>query len=102
MKHGRNAPCPCGSGKKYKKCCLEATPEPVDLLYRRLSETHNRLVDRLMDYAVELFEETTVSVAMADGRPNHWGVLRCITKKPARFHGAEADQGPFPPTLQFF
>ena len=18
---GRNAPCPCGSGKKYKKCC---------------------------------------------------------------------------------
>ena len=22
MKTGRNAPCPCGSGKKYKKCCL--------------------------------------------------------------------------------
>ncbi|MBD3378037.1 hypothetical protein GF406_23610 [candidate division KSB1 bacterium] len=21
-KHSRNAPCPCGSGKKYKKCCL--------------------------------------------------------------------------------
>jgi uncharacterized protein YecA (UPF0149 family) len=21
-KLGRNAPCPCGSGKKYKKCCL--------------------------------------------------------------------------------
>ena len=21
-KPGRNAPCPCGSGKKYKKCCL--------------------------------------------------------------------------------
>ncbi len=20
---GRNAPCPCGSGQKYKKCCLE-------------------------------------------------------------------------------
>jgi preprotein translocase subunit SecA len=20
-KVGRNAPCPCGSGKKYKKCC---------------------------------------------------------------------------------
>ena len=66
MKHGRNAPCPCGSGKKYKKCCLEATPAPVDLLYRRLSETHHRLVDRLMNYAVELFEETAVSVAMAE------------------------------------
>jgi hypothetical protein len=22
-KEGRNDPCPCGSGKKYKKCCIE-------------------------------------------------------------------------------
>jgi len=22
MKTGRNDPCPCGSGKKYKRCCL--------------------------------------------------------------------------------
>ena len=22
MKIGRNAPCPCGSGKKYKQCCM--------------------------------------------------------------------------------
>jgi preprotein translocase subunit SecA len=22
-KIGRNDPCPCGSGKKYKKCCLK-------------------------------------------------------------------------------
>ena len=22
VKVGRNAPCPCGSGKKYKKCCI--------------------------------------------------------------------------------
>jgi uncharacterized protein YecA (UPF0149 family) len=21
IKVGRNEPCPCGSGKKYKKCC---------------------------------------------------------------------------------
>ena len=25
-KIGRNEPCPCGSGKKYKKCCLERWP----------------------------------------------------------------------------
>ena len=25
MKIGRNDPCPCGSGKKYKKCCLNRT-----------------------------------------------------------------------------
>lgn len=24
----RNEPCPCGSGKKYKKCCLPASAVP--------------------------------------------------------------------------
>ncbi len=24
-KVGRNDPCPCGSGKKYKKCCINKT-----------------------------------------------------------------------------
>jgi uncharacterized protein YchJ len=23
QKIGRNDPCPCGSGKKYKKCCMK-------------------------------------------------------------------------------
>ncbi|MED3732402.1 SEC-C metal-binding domain-containing protein, partial [Geobacillus stearothermophilus] len=23
MAIGRNDPCPCGSGKKYKKCCMK-------------------------------------------------------------------------------
>lgn len=26
-KIGRNEPCPCGSGKKYKKCCIDKEPE---------------------------------------------------------------------------
>ncbi|MBC8391880.1 MAG: SEC-C domain-containing protein, partial [Deltaproteobacteria bacterium] len=25
-KVGRNDPCPCGSGKKFKKCCLKKVP----------------------------------------------------------------------------
>lgn len=29
MKAGRNDPCPCGSGKKYKKCCLSRDQEAV-------------------------------------------------------------------------
>ena len=29
---GRNDPCPCGSGKKYKKCCLEKEPKPTPQL----------------------------------------------------------------------
>lgn len=27
MKIGRNDPCPCGSGKKFKKCCIEKMSE---------------------------------------------------------------------------
>ena len=26
---GRNEPCPCGSGRKYKKCCLGKSPAAV-------------------------------------------------------------------------
>lgn len=28
-KPGRNELCPCGSGKKYKKCCLNKLPETL-------------------------------------------------------------------------
>jgi len=38
IKIGRNELCPCGSGLKYKKCCMNsASPRPVDLtnLYQR-------------------------------------------------------------------
>ena len=35
MKTGRNEPCPCGSGKKYKKCCmLKNVTSPDELDYR--------------------------------------------------------------------
>ncbi|MCH9691102.1 MAG: SEC-C domain-containing protein [Gammaproteobacteria bacterium] len=27
MKPGRNDPCPCGSGKKYKRCCMNSGPK---------------------------------------------------------------------------
>lgn len=25
----RNEPCPCGSGKKFKHCCIDKPPEPA-------------------------------------------------------------------------
>lgn len=40
MKPGRNDPCPCGSGKKYKHCCLRAEAAMLDspdaLTWRRI------------------------------------------------------------------
>lgn len=44
MKVGRNARCPCGSGKKYKHCCLRAEPPKVgspdfgEVIQRALSQ----------------------------------------------------------------
>ncbi len=65
MKIGRNDPCPCGSGKKYKKCCLLKAETPSQTLYyRRLSEAHDRLADRLIAYAAQTFGEDAVDVAM--------------------------------------
>jgi len=29
-KVGRNSPCPCGSGKKYKKCCMNNTTDNIN------------------------------------------------------------------------
>ena len=33
----RNAPCPCGSGKKYKRCCATGSPPPTDKLQQVIS-----------------------------------------------------------------
>lgn len=30
-KVGRNAPCPCGSGKKYKRCCIGSNVVPISM-----------------------------------------------------------------------
>lgn len=51
MKLGRNDPCPCGSGKKYKKCCLQRngaqpanpiiSPSDIEEFQKKISE-HQR------------------------------------------------------------
>jgi hypothetical protein len=43
---GRNDPCPCGSGKKYKKCCLADTFVQVG----REESIRKRLVDALLEF----------------------------------------------------
>lgn len=38
-KTGRNDPCPCGSGKKYKHCCLEKDQEAEHANFTRAAAT---------------------------------------------------------------
>jgi hypothetical protein len=53
-KTGRNDPCPCGSGKKYKQCCLSrasiafASPETIDTPWSRQRDASDRLTADLM------------------------------------------------------
>ena len=56
---GRNEPCPCGSGRKYKKCHL-ATDEAEHAAFQATAPTHtmdDRLVNRLSRFAHREFGE---------------------------------------------
>lgn len=55
MKISRNSPCPCGSGKKYKKCCLLKSKEE-----REKAEVTAELVDRFIDKLYEMTQEEKV------------------------------------------
>ncbi len=53
-KIGRNTPCPCGSGKKYKKCCLllhngaiqpNSPPTKFTPVYTELDQLSNSVMD---------------------------------------------------------
>ncbi|MEJ2658293.1 MAG: SEC-C metal-binding domain-containing protein [Desulfobacterales bacterium] len=49
-KVGRNEPCPCGSGKKYKQCCLkkhEAAGHANDTALKAKQKEQERLVKRI-------------------------------------------------------
>ncbi|MBM4131562.1 hypothetical protein FJ250_11155, partial [bacterium] len=64
MSFDRNLPCPCGSGRKYKKCCLpkqQAAASPVEAGWLRMRRTESELVDRITslfhrDYGRTAFE----------------------------------------------
>ena len=65
MPTSRNAPCPCGSGKKYKKCCMlkEMPPTPVSRLLR---QTAAQIPDLLLRYARKSFRKGAVREAWKD------------------------------------
>ncbi|MFQ6015151.1 MAG: YecA family protein [Anaerolineae bacterium] len=50
MKVGRNDPCPCGSGKKYKHCCLKKEKE-VHSHSVRMERADQTLFNKMTDFA---------------------------------------------------
>ena len=58
MSVSRNAPCPCGSGRKYKLCCL-----PARELVRRVAHCEERVGERIRRWAkVDLRAEVTLAM----------------------------------------
>jgi hypothetical protein len=53
---GRNDPCPCGSGKKYKQCCLKAADQSI------IQKAHEGAAERAIDWLMK-FHQDAVSAA---------------------------------------
>lgn len=70
MKPGRNDPCSCGSGKKYKHCCLRAesaaVETPEDFLRRRVRAVIGDLAQRLLRFIGRQFEPGLIQEAWED------------------------------------
>lgn len=70
-KIGRNDPCFCGSGKKYKKCCLAQESEGEDLsgmdpLWREIRKVIDGLSVRIVLFAEERFGEAPIAEAWSE------------------------------------
>jgi hypothetical protein len=65
MKVGRNDLCSCGSGKKYKHCCLprEAAPSPDEVAWRRVKRATEGLASALLRTAKSHFGRTALDEA---------------------------------------
>ena len=61
---GRNNPCPCGSGRKYKQCCLRAV-DVADLTWRRMREAEGRLLPLMWRSTLEVWEQDGLDEAYA-------------------------------------
>jgi len=64
-KVGRNDPCPCGSGKKYKNCCLN-TQRPAGKPINRVEDKYDLLKDYPKDLPLfnSMYEEESVAIDM--------------------------------------
>ncbi len=71
MKPGRNDPCPCGSGKKYKQCCLkteQAQPQD-DFLWRRIRRAIEGSPAKLLNFSATHFGREAVQEAWEEFIP---------------------------------
>jgi len=65
MKTGKNRPCPCGSGKKYKLCCMTNEEKVEDKNRFKMSDCekdYGDIFDSLSESIHETFEESNSNI----------------------------------------
>lgn len=90
-KIGRNAPCPCGSGKKFKKCCIDKVNPSISESSREyhwsfdeIEElTTKEIISKLMGFGVNFdegqFQKDVKSFYSACELSDHWKKRFTIT-----------------------
>jgi len=64
---GRNDPCPCGSGRKYKKCCGDTSNvDTTDLRYSRIRRLDTESGNLVMRFAKERYGQDVLEKAWED------------------------------------
>ncbi len=64
---GRNDPCPCGSGLKYKKCCLSKSEPATDVVFRqRLQHSRDELIKKILKHATKVYGPMAIEEAWAE------------------------------------
>jgi len=63
---GRNDPCPCGSGKKHKRCCGAPKDDPLASEARRVRSILETLEPRILRHAREILGEDALDLAWTD------------------------------------
>jgi SEC-C motif/Protein of unknown function (DUF2384) len=60
-KTGRNESCPCGSGRKYKQCCLKIARGSDDSAWRQQRDASGRLTQEMLQFARHRFADNVLA-----------------------------------------
>ncbi|WP_246476388.1 tetratricopeptide repeat protein [Salicibibacter cibi] len=72
-KIGRNEPCPCGSGKKYKQCCLKKENKVIDIATKMAAQELEQLNEELEEFAFQ-YSDRFFALFKDYVRENNWDI----------------------------
>ena len=90
MPVSRNDPCPCGSGKKYKKCCLRKASHPYlipDDKEKEWAEAFACMGEEKWDEAIAHFK--LIEDLVVEGFSARWAIAACYDVKEDFLRAAE-------------